>query len=85
MHNNKKNLVMVCAGDESRHRDYCVDRDERIFDVLIIYYGDVLNMYKYESDYYFAQKGTKYLAAQDRIIFEGDCVSTMQGFSYFVF
>lgn len=50
-----KNLIILCAGDNSLHNYWYKD-----FDLLINYYGNIPYKYKNNCKYYFNLKGTKF-------------------------
>lgn len=54
----KKNLVIGCVGPTSLHKSW-IDGD-RDFDLFLVYYGDGSDAYKYDADYYYRTKGTKF-------------------------
>jgi hypothetical protein len=54
----RKNLVISCVGPNSLHKSWL--KENRNFDLLLYYYGDVKNLYKEDADCYFEKKGTKF-------------------------
>lgn len=54
-----KNLLIVCAGPNSLHKEWI--KGNKNFDLFLVYYGDSNNdIYKEEADYYVRKKGTKF-------------------------
>lgn len=51
-----KNLIIGVVGDESLHRHWKSDE----YDLFLVYYGDEINKYKRDSNYYATYKGTKF-------------------------
>ncbi len=60
----KKNLIIICAGDNSLHHENCwYTRTYRNFDLCVVYYGNdptVENRYQCESTYFVKRQGPKW-------------------------
>lgn len=55
-----RNLVIACVGDGSLHPEWLDRRDERNFDLFLVYYGDVEDQWRDHADHYARRKGAKY-------------------------
>jgi hypothetical protein len=56
---NKKFLVVSSIGDDSLHNHW-KEGENRDFDLILDYYGDKPDHYKYDCELYFQRKGTKF-------------------------
>jgi hypothetical protein len=54
----KKNLLIVCAGPTSLHKQWVYEKD-RNFDTMVVHYGDD-DSYLGDGEYYIRAKGTKF-------------------------
>jgi hypothetical protein len=60
MDHTRRNLVIATVGDDSQHPSWLAQRDDRSFDVALVYYGGQTNRYRGESDYYSERRGFKF-------------------------
>ena len=68
---NFKNLVLVCAGDDSLHHKKKWFSKSRKYDLGIIYFGNndkIAHLYKKESDIYVRVKGPKWTMIREVLI-----------------
>jgi len=80
----RKNLLVVCAGDNSLHSPWAEYRDS--FDIITIYYGDdseIAEGYRRISDLFFRSKGLKMSLAR-RILFQHLYMDNAFDFSEYV-
>lgn len=54
----KKNLIVAVCGDESLHKVWMNGCPN--FDLFVVYYGDLVDKYKYDGKYYEKENGTKF-------------------------
>jgi len=74
-----KNLVIVCAGEESLHENWTAGPDESLFDLAVIYYGERENRYRERADFYLMQKGLKWRLLHS---FLGTMAGEMDSYDY---
>src|SRR5262245_27117979 len=55
-----RNLVIAAVGDDSLRESWLIAREQRDFDVLLVYYGDGGNRYESDAEYYWREKGLKW-------------------------
>ena len=61
----RKNLIIVCAGDQSLHTHWLVS--DRQYDVMVIYFGEnqhIADAYQSQCDFFFREKGLKFELAR---------------------
>jgi hypothetical protein len=66
---NRRNLLIVCAGDKSLHKQWVNHR--KTFDIITIYYGDdpgIAKNYQEISDIFFMTKGLKIELARNVLL-----------------
>ncbi|WP_005031789.1 DUF707 domain-containing protein [Holophaga foetida] len=57
----RKNLVIVCVGDDSLHEGWFEpSRLRRAFDLVLIYYGNVPDRFRDRCEHYLSRKGSKF-------------------------
>lgn len=56
----RRNLIIVRAGDESLHPNWCDDDGARDFDLYVSYYGDTPGRFREGADRYHERKGTRW-------------------------
>jgi hypothetical protein len=56
----KRNLILSPIGDESVHRGWLSEANERGFDLFLIYYGDRADYGREDAHYYIKRKGFKW-------------------------
>ena len=65
MNGNRRNLVVVRAGDQSLHPEWMKDSSGRTWDILVNYYGDDPHRYREPGVMRIDGKGPKYPALHD--------------------
>ena len=56
----RKNLVLSIVGDDSVHRTWLAGGEPRSFDLCLVYYGDVPQLFATDADVYLQRKGIKF-------------------------
>jgi len=56
----RRNLAIVCAGDQSDHRTWFRPDAARNYDLMVVYYGSKSSNYGADADIYLARQGPKY-------------------------
>ncbi len=56
----KANLVIATVGDESLHGQWLAPREQRSFDVMLVYYGTEGERYRQDGEYYSRERGMKW-------------------------
>lgn len=56
----RHNLVIGVVGDDSAHESWLSDAADRSFDLCLVYFGNKVNRYAKQAEYYFPRKGIKF-------------------------